>query len=47
MLIFDRRYPPFMLRKSGQVAQQRVWDEAKAEFESKAPEAKAVYELLG
>ncbi|CAG9939713.1 unnamed protein product [Clonostachys rosea f. rosea IK726] len=39
-------YPPFMLRKSGQVAQQRVWDEAKAEFESKAPEAKAVYELL-
>lgn len=40
------RYPPFMERKSGRVVQQRVWDEAKAEFEVKAPEVKAVYKLL-
>ena len=41
------RYPPFMVRKSGQVAQQKVWEESRAEFEAKVPEVKAVYELLG
>ncbi|KAK4165498.1 hypothetical protein QBC43DRAFT_315391 [Cladorrhinum sp. PSN259] len=40
-------YPPYMLRKSGQIAQQRVWEESRAEFEAKVPEVKAVYELLG
>ncbi|KAK4183595.1 hypothetical protein QBC35DRAFT_467174 [Podospora australis] len=39
-------FPPFMLRKSGQVAQQRAWDETRAEFEAKVPEVKAIYELL-
>lgn len=43
----DIRYPPFMVRKSGQVAQQKVWEESRAEFEAKVPEVKAVYELLG
>lgn len=40
------RYPPFMERKSGQVAQQRLWDETRQEFESKVPEVKAVYKML-
>ena len=42
----DDRYPPFMERKSGRVAQQRVWEETRKEFEAKAPEVKAVYEKL-
>lgn len=40
------RYPPFMLRKSGQAAQQRVWEETRKEFEAKVPEVKAIYDLL-
>ncbi|KAK1753022.1 short chain dehydrogenase reductase [Echria macrotheca] len=39
-------YPPFMERKSGKEAQKRVWDEVRREFEAKAPEVKAVYEML-
>ncbi|KIH86497.1 short chain dehydrogenase reductase [Sporothrix brasiliensis 5110] len=39
-------YPPFMNRRSGKVAQQRVWDEARQEFEAKVPEVHAVYALL-
>ncbi|KAK3368633.1 hypothetical protein B0H63DRAFT_515191 [Podospora didyma] len=39
-------YPPFMERKSGHVAQQRVWEETRAEFEAKVPEIKSVYEML-
>ncbi|KAH7245193.1 hypothetical protein BKA59DRAFT_555185 [Fusarium tricinctum] len=39
-------YPPFMERKSGRAAQQRVWEETRQELESKAPEVKAVYEML-
>ena len=39
-------FPPFMLRKSGKIAQQRVWDETRAEFESKVPDVKKVFELL-
>ncbi|KAK7407837.1 hypothetical protein QQX98_010008 [Neonectria punicea] len=39
-------YPPFMERKSGRVAQQRVWDETRSELEGKVPEVKAIYELL-
>ncbi|KAK5659363.1 hypothetical protein OQA88_1456 [Cercophora sp. LCS_1] len=39
-------YPPFMLRKSGQAAQEHVWEETKSEFEAKVPEVKAVYEML-
>jgi hypothetical protein len=35
-----------MLRKSGQAAQQRVWDETRAEFEAKVPEVKAIFDLL-
>lgn len=35
-----------MQRKSGGIAQQRVWEETRREFEAKAPEVKAVYELL-
>lgn len=35
-----------MNRKSGRIAQQRVWDEARAEFEGKVPEVKAIYEML-
>jgi hypothetical protein len=35
-----------MLRKSGKIAQQRVWDETRAEFEGKVPEAKKVFEML-
>lgn len=35
-----------MLRKSGQVAQQRVWDETRSELEGKVPEVKSVYQLL-
>ncbi|KAK4223349.1 hypothetical protein QBC38DRAFT_487814 [Podospora fimiseda] len=40
-------YPPFVLRKSGQVAQQRIWDESREEFEAKVPEIQAVYKMLG
>lgn len=36
-----------MERKSGQLAQQRLWEETRNEFESKVPEVKAVYEMLG
>ncbi|KAF4471970.1 WW domain-containing oxidoreductase [Fusarium albosuccineum] len=39
-------YPPFMLRKSGQIAQQRVWDEARQELEAKVPEVKDIYKML-
>ncbi|KAM0420476.1 hypothetical protein ACHAPT_011769 [Fusarium lateritium] len=39
-------YPPFMVRKSGRIAQQRVWDETREELESKVPEVKAIYEML-
>ncbi|CAK7207243.1 hypothetical protein SEUCBS139899_010053 [Sporothrix eucalyptigena] len=39
-------YPPFMNRTSGRVAQKRVWEEARAEFEAKVPEVSAVYALL-
>ena len=35
-----------MERKSGGVAQQRVWEETKSEFESKAPEVTSVYKIL-
>jgi hypothetical protein len=42
----DVRYPPFMSRKSGLAAQQRVWQETRDEFEKKVPEVKAVYEML-
>lgn len=35
-----------MKRKSGHVAQQRVWEETREEFEAKVPEIKAVYEKL-
>jgi hypothetical protein len=35
-----------MERKSGQIAQKRVWDETRSEFESKVPEVRAVYDLL-
>lgn len=36
-----------MERKSGQVAQRRLWNETRSEFEAKVPEVKAVYEMLG
>lgn len=32
-----------MERKSGSVAQKRVWEETRAEFEAKVPEVKRVY----
>jgi hypothetical protein len=35
-----------MERKSGQIAQQRVWEETRSEFETKVPEVKAIYALL-
>lgn len=35
-----------MERKSGRLAQLRVWEEARGEFEAKAPEATRVYEML-
>lgn len=35
-----------MERKSGRVAQKRVWEETREEFESKVPEVKAVYGML-
>jgi hypothetical protein len=40
------RYPPFMLRKKGQKAQQQVWEETQCELESKVPAVRAVYALL-
>ncbi|CAK7217925.1 hypothetical protein SCUCBS95973_003313 [Sporothrix curviconia] len=39
-------YPPFMNRRSGRRAQERVWDEARKEFEAKVPEVAAVYAML-
>jgi hypothetical protein len=36
-----------MERKSGHLAQKRVWEELKNEFEAKVPETKLVYDLLG
>ncbi|EPS38113.1 hypothetical protein H072_8141 [Dactylellina haptotyla CBS 200.50] len=39
-------YPPFMERKSGRMAQQRVWDETRSVLEAKVPETKAVFEML-
>ena len=35
-----------MERKSGHIAQQRVWEETRTEFEAKVPEIKAIYDLL-
>ena len=35
-----------MERKSGRVAQQRVWEETRDEFEAKAPEVESVYKTL-
>lgn len=35
-----------MERKSGRAAQQRVWEEARAEFEAKVPEVKSIYDVL-
>lgn len=35
-----------MERKSGRAAQQRVWEETRQELESKAPEVKAIYDML-
>lgn len=35
-----------MERKSGHMAQQRVWEETRSELETKAPEVKPVYEML-
>jgi hypothetical protein len=35
-----------MVRKSGRMAQQRVWEETRSRFEAKIPEVKAVYEML-
>jgi hypothetical protein len=35
-----------MVRKSGQKAQQQVWEETRSEFEAKVPEVKAIFELL-
>lgn len=35
-----------MDRAHGRLAQQRVWDETRAEFEAKVPEVKAIYEML-
>lgn len=35
-----------MERKSGRVAQQRVWHETRDELEAKAPEVKDVYKML-
>ncbi|KAK0620116.1 hypothetical protein B0T14DRAFT_566894 [Immersiella caudata] len=39
-------YPPFTKRKSGQVAQKRVWEETREELESKIPEIRSVYSML-
>lgn len=39
-------YPPFMERKSGRIAQQRVWDETRSELQGKVPEVEAVYDML-
>ncbi|EFX03916.1 short chain dehydrogenase reductase [Grosmannia clavigera kw1407] len=39
-------YPPFMNRPSGRIAQQRVWEEARREFEAKVPEVAAVFGTL-
>ena len=35
-----------MERKSGRMAQQRVWEETRREFEAKVPEIKPVYAML-
>ncbi|KAF7541959.1 hypothetical protein G7Z17_g11862 [Cylindrodendrum hubeiense] len=39
-------YPPFMERKSGRIAQERVWQETRSELEGKVPEVKSIYEML-
>jgi hypothetical protein len=46
VLMMDYRYPPFMERKSGRLAQQRVWEEPRSELEAKVPEVKSLYEIL-
>jgi hypothetical protein len=35
-----------MERKSGRMAQQRVWEETRSELEAKVAEVKSVYEML-
>ena len=35
-----------MERKSGLIAQQRVWEETRSEFEAKVPATKPIYEML-
>ena len=45
VLMWDR-YPPFMERKSGRAAEEKVWQETKSELEGKVPEVRAVYEML-
>jgi hypothetical protein len=35
-----------MDRRSGQRAQERVWQETREEFEKQVPEVRAVYEML-
>ena len=40
------RYPPFMDRNSGQLAQKQLWQETKEVFEKAVPEVKAVYQTL-
>jgi hypothetical protein len=35
-----------MERKSGRMAQERVWAETRREFETKVPEVKSVFEML-
>jgi hypothetical protein len=35
-----------MARKSGQLAQQRVWKETREELESKVPEIKSIFKVL-
>ncbi|KAK6354015.1 hypothetical protein TWF730_008435 [Orbilia blumenaviensis] len=39
-------YPPFMDRKSGRMAQKRVWEETRDVLEAKVPEVKAIFDLL-
>jgi hypothetical protein len=40
------RYPPFMDRNSGQLAQKQLWRETKEVFERAVPEVSAVYRML-
>ncbi|KAK6540760.1 hypothetical protein TWF694_008151 [Orbilia ellipsospora] len=39
-------YPPFMNRKSGRNAQKQVWQEIREVLEDRAPETKAVFDML-